>query len=81
MGGTGALVAALAALTVRGVVLVPGERVRAVDPKGGQVLGEVEAGVGLVSLQADARLNLYFLDELGTLSAYKLVSHFAVVGG
>jgi hypothetical protein len=74
------LVAALAALTVRGVVLVPGERVRAVDPKGGQVLGEVEAGVGLVSLQADARLNLYFLDELGTLSAYRLVSHFAVVG-
>jgi outer membrane protein assembly factor BamB len=63
----------------RGVVLVPGERVRAVDPASGDVLAEVRAGAGLVALQADSRLNLYFLDELGTLSAYKLVSHFALV--
>jgi hypothetical protein len=53
--------------------------VRAVDPDSGNVLAEVRAGAGLMALQADAQLNLYFLDELGTLSAYKLVSHFALV--
>jgi hypothetical protein len=61
------------------VTLVPGERVRAVDPRGGQVLAEVRVGVGLVALQADVRLNLYFLDDAGTLSAYRLASHFTVV--
>ncbi|XXF75094.1 PQQ-binding-like beta-propeller repeat protein [Myxococcaceae bacterium GXIMD 01537] len=74
------LVAALPARTARGVVFVPGETVRAVDPRGGQVLAEVQAGAGLVALQADARLNLFFLDETGVLSAYRLVSHFTVVG-
>jgi outer membrane protein assembly factor BamB len=70
---------ALPPVLARGVVLVAGERVRAVDPDSGNVLAEVRAGAGLMALQADAQLNLYFLDELGTLSAYKLVSHFAVV--
>lgn len=74
------LAAALPARTARGVVLIPGETVRAVDPQGGQVLAEVRAGAGLVALQADARLNLFFLDEAGVLSAYRLGSHFAVVG-
>jgi hypothetical protein len=45
------------------------------------VLAELEAGAGLVSLQADAQLNLYFLDETGRLAAHHLVSHFALVGG
>jgi len=70
---------ALPPIISRGVLMVPGERVRAVDPDTGHVLAEVRAGAGLTALQADAQLNLYFLDELGTLSAYKLVSHFAVV--
>ncbi|WP_434389840.1 PQQ-binding-like beta-propeller repeat protein [Melittangium boletus] len=74
------LTRALPPIVSRGVVLVPGERVRAVDPVRGDVLAEVRAGVGLMSLQADSRLNLYFLDEFGTLSAYRLGSHFAVVG-
>ena len=39
----------------------------------------MRAGPGLVALQADAQLNLLFLDDAGTLSAYRLVSHFAVV--
>ncbi|WP_043711470.1 PQQ-binding-like beta-propeller repeat protein [Corallococcus macrosporus] len=73
------LIGALPAHTARDVTLVPGERVRAVDPRGGQVLAEVQAGVGLVALQADVRLNLYFLDDAGTLSAYRLGSHFTVV--
>ena len=72
---------ALPPVVSRGVVLVPGERVRAVDPGSGDVLAEVRAGAGLMALQADAQLNLYFLDEAGTVSAYKLSSHFAVVGG
>jgi outer membrane protein assembly factor BamB len=74
------LVNALPARTSRGVALIPGEQVRAVDPKGGQVLAEVRAGAGLVALQTDTRLGLYFLDDAGTLSAYRLTSHFAVVG-
>lgn len=73
------LASALPARASRGVVLIPGEQVRAVDPKGGQILAEVRAGAGLVALQADARLGLYFLDDAGTLSAYRLTSHFAVV--
>ncbi|RKH30115.1 hypothetical protein D7Y13_14920 [Corallococcus praedator] len=73
------LIAALPARTARDVTLVAGEVVRAVDPRGGQVLAEVRAGVGLVALQADVRLNLYFLDDAGTLAAYRLGSHFAVV--
>ncbi|WP_342381692.1 PQQ-like beta-propeller repeat protein [Myxococcus stipitatus] len=73
------LIGALPARTARGVTLVPGERVRAVDPRGGQVLAEVRAGVGLVALQADVRLNLFFLDDTGTLSAYRLGTHFTVV--
>ncbi|WP_044889126.1 PQQ-binding-like beta-propeller repeat protein [Myxococcus hansupus] len=73
------LISALPAHTARDVTLIPGEKVRAVDPRGGQVLAEVQAGVGLVALQADVRLNLYFLDDAGTLSAYRLGSHFAVV--
>ncbi|MGZ3456989.1 MAG: outer membrane protein assembly factor BamB family protein, partial [Archangium sp.] len=75
------LTRALQPVLSRGVVLVPGERVRAVDPDSGDVLAEVRAGAGLMALQADSQLNLYFLDELGTLSAYRLGSHFAVVGG
>lgn len=75
------LPAALPARTSRGVTLLAGDQVRAVDPKGGQVLGQVRAGAGLVALQVDARLGLYLLDDSGTLSAYRLVSHFTVVEG
>ncbi|ADO72385.1 PQQ-binding-like beta-propeller repeat protein [Stigmatella aurantiaca] len=75
------LAGALPARTSRGVTLIPGEQVRAVDPKGGQVLGQVRAGAGLVALQVDSRLGLYLLDDSGTLGAYRLVSHFTVVDG
>jgi outer membrane protein assembly factor BamB len=75
------LARALPARVSRGVVLVPGEQVRAVELRGGQVLAEVRAGAGLVGLQVDAQLGLYFLDEAGTLTAYQLTSHFTVVEG
>ena len=73
------LAQALPARVSRGVVILPGEQVRAVEPKGGQVLGEVAAGAGLSAIQTDSRLGLYLLDEAGTLSAYQLMSHFTVV--
>jgi len=63
----------------RGVVLLPGETVRAVDPRGGQLLAEVAAGAGLCDLKVDGRLNLYLLDDACTLKAYRLATHLAVV--
>lgn len=70
---------AIPPVLARGIVLLPGETVRAVDPKGGGVLAEVKAGLGLTDLVADARLNLYTLTEGGTLRAFRLRSHFAVL--
>jgi hypothetical protein len=65
----------------RGVVIVPGERIRVIDPTSGSVLAEVAAGIELCDLKVDAKLNLYLLDEDGSLSAHRLLSHFAVVSG
>jgi len=81
LGASGGPVArAPAAVAVRGVVVLPGEHVRAVDPKSGQVLAEVGADPGLCDLQVDGKLNLFLLDEHGTLQAYRLAAHFTVVG-
>ena len=74
------LAAALAATLSRGVLFVPGEKIRAVDPRGGRVLAEVSPGGALRGLQADAKLKLYALTEQGSLKAYRLASHLAVVG-
>lgn len=63
----------------RGVLLVPGETVRAVDPRGGRILAEVRAGADLCDLKVDGKLNLYLLDQEGTISAWRLSSHLAVV--
>jgi len=65
----------------RGVVVIPGETVRAVDPGSGEVLAEVRAGIGLCDLKVDRKLNLFLLDEDGLLQAHRLASHFAVVSG
>ncbi|HET9450211.1 MAG TPA: PQQ-binding-like beta-propeller repeat protein, partial [Aggregicoccus sp.] len=82
VGGSGEpLTRALRPVPARGVVFLPGERVRAVEPRGGHVLAEVEAGAGLVALEADAQLNLYLLDDAGTLRAFRLATHLAIVGG
>ena len=64
---------------VRGVLFVPGQEVRAVDARGGSVLAEVRSGPGLCDLEVDSKLNLYLLDDGGTLEAHRLTSHFAVV--
>jgi outer membrane protein assembly factor BamB len=65
----------------RGVAFIPGERVRGVDVHSGEVLAEVSSGIGLCDLKADSKLNLYLLDEDGTLGGYRLASHFAIVSG
>lgn len=65
----------------RGVAVIPGPRIRIVEPAGGQVLAEVSGGQGLCSLVVDRKLNLYLLDDDGTLSAHRLASHFALVNG
>ncbi|HME90479.1 MAG TPA: PQQ-binding-like beta-propeller repeat protein, partial [Myxococcaceae bacterium] len=65
----------------RGVVAIPGETVRAVDPGSGEVLAQVRAGIGLCDLKVDRKLNLFLLDEEGSLHAHRLASHFAVVSG
>jgi hypothetical protein len=71
----------LPAVWARGIAIIPGERVRAVDPRGGRVLSEIVAGAGLVDLKVDSKLNVYLLDDECTLKAYKLATHLAVVNG
>ncbi len=66
---------------VRGVAVIPGETVRAVDVHSGEVLAEVRSGIGLCDLKADSKLNLYLLDDDGSLRAFRLASHFAIVSG
>ena len=70
-----------APVLARGVAVIPGDIVRAVDVHSGELLAEVRAGIGLCDLQADSKLNLYLLDEDGTLSAHQLASHFAIISG
>ncbi|MBX5480421.1 MAG: PQQ-binding-like beta-propeller repeat protein [Myxococcaceae bacterium] len=65
----------------RGVLFIPGEVTRAVDPGGGRILAEVRTGIGLVDLAVDPRLNLYALDEDGSLRAFRLTTTLAIVGG
>jgi outer membrane protein assembly factor BamB len=74
------LVRAVSARWLRQVLLIPGERVRAVDVRGGRELAEIEAGPGLRDLAVDAHLNLYVLDDAGELKCYALASHLALVG-
>jgi outer membrane protein assembly factor BamB len=69
----------LQAFESRGVLLVPGEVTRAVDPRGGRVLAELRTGLGLCDLVADSKLALYALDEDGTLTAWTLGTTLAIV--
>lgn len=63
----------------RGVVVLAGETVRAVDPRTGRLLAEVKVGPALTALAADKALNLYLLMENGLLRALKLAAQLSVV--
>ncbi|MBK7864822.1 MAG: PQQ-like beta-propeller repeat protein [Archangiaceae bacterium] len=63
----------------RGVVVLAGETVRAVDPRSGRLLAEVKVGPALTALAADRQLNLYLLMENGLLRALKLAAQLSVV--
>jgi hypothetical protein len=70
----------LAPQRCRGVLIVPGVTVRALQPSSGEVLGEAEGGPGLCDVVADARFNLYLLDDQGTLRAFRPGTHLSVLG-
>lgn len=63
----------------RGVLVLAGEKIRAVDPRGGRVLAELQSGRGLLDVAVDGRLNVYALDDAGVLKAWKLGTTLAVV--
>jgi outer membrane protein assembly factor BamB len=63
----------------RGVAVLAGEAVRAVDPRSGRLLAEVKVGPALTALAADRQLNLYLLMENGLLRALKLAAQLSVV--
>lgn len=73
------LAARIAPCVARGVLVIPGEVTRAIDPRGGRELAQVRTGIGLVDLKVDARLNLYALDEDGSLRAFRLTTSLAVL--
>src|SRR5262249_26302407 len=66
---------------LRGLIVLPGERVRIVEPRGAEVLAEIPAGGGLCGLEVDRRVIIYLLDYDGMLKAYRLASHYALVKG
>lgn len=63
----------------RGVLVLAGEKIVAVDPRGGRVLAQLQAGRGLLDVAVDGRLNVYGLDDAGVLKAWKLSTTLAVV--
>ena len=63
----------------RGVVLVPGPKVRAIDPRSGRELAAVERDAPLIDWSGDARLNLLLLESSGRLRSLSLGGTLAVV--
>lgn len=67
------------AVISRGVAIIAGPVVRAVDVTTGEVLAEVKSDPGLCDLKVDRSLGLFLLYEDGTLAAYELTTHLAVI--
>lgn len=67
------------AVVSRGVAIIAGPVVRAVDVKTGEVLAEVKSDPGLCDLKVDRSLGLFLLYEDGTLAAYRLSTHLSVL--
>jgi outer membrane protein assembly factor BamB len=79
LGGAASGAAAVPPVLERGVLLVPGETLRAVDPRSGRVLAELPGGRGIRALAVGPGLEVARLDEAGDLTLHRLASHFAVV--
>jgi hypothetical protein len=79
LGGAAPGAAAVPPLLERGVLLVPGEALRAVDPRSGRVLAELPGGRGIRALAVGPGLEVARLDEAGDLTLHRLAGHFAVV--
>jgi hypothetical protein len=62
----------------RGVALVAGEQVLAVDPASGAVLGVARVGAP-VRLAVTSELSLVAMDAAGVVSAARLATHLSVV--
>ncbi|HEX8908229.1 MAG TPA: PQQ-binding-like beta-propeller repeat protein, partial [Anaeromyxobacteraceae bacterium] len=65
-------------LVARGVVLVPGEGVEALEVATGRPLGQARLG-SPARLVVDGELNVWALDPEGTLAAVRLATHLSVV--
>jgi len=79
LGGAASTVTTVGPVLERGVLLVPGESLRAVDPRTGRVLAELPGGRGIRALAVGPGLEVARLDEAGDLTLHRLASHFAVV--
>ena len=67
-------------VVARGVALVPSERVDAIDPRSGALLGEVPIPEP-VELLASAALDAWGVDVDGIVTAARLETHLSVVRG
>jgi hypothetical protein len=65
-------------VVTRGVVLVPGEQVEALEAATGKVLGNASLAAP-VRLLADAELNAWGMDAEGVVTAVRLETHLSVL--
>lgn len=72
--------ASLRPLAPRGLLLLPAaDTLRAVDPETGRLLAQMTLPSAPVAAQADAKLDVYVLDEQSHLTAYRVSAQLAVL--
>jgi hypothetical protein len=64
----------------RGVLIVPGDPARALDPATGATLAELPPTPGLLALIAGPRLELFAADDDGVVTCLRMATHLSVVG-
>jgi outer membrane protein assembly factor BamB len=80
LGPEGAeLARAVRPLLRRGVLLAPGDRLRALAPETGAVLSELPPTPGLVALAAGPKLEIFAADDEGVVTCLRLGTHLSVV--
>ncbi|HEY3452109.1 MAG TPA: PQQ-binding-like beta-propeller repeat protein [Myxococcales bacterium] len=71
---------ALAPVLRRGVLLAPGDPMRALDPKTGAILCELPLTQGLSALTVGPKLDVHAIDDDGVAACFQLATHLSVVG-